>query len=177
MQTELTQFSSWLTCQYPHSSARKHTMSDLALFFSWAEKPPSAISPHDVDGYIQHCLSKGLSPLTINRRLSSLRLFYYFLSVVNEEAVECPVISKRHFLCNPHPLVSLPRGIRSTAPVFEVTLTHRFQRIAEEVFGCYESLCDTSQPIGVGLSTSIRLPVSRSYPLKLTCPLGVISCL
>jgi hypothetical protein len=76
-----------------------------------------------VDGYIQHSLSKKLSPLTINRRLSSLRLIYYFLSVVNEESVECPVISKRHFLCKPHPLVSLPRGIRSTAPVFEVTLT------------------------------------------------------
>ena len=73
MQTELTQFSNWLTCQYPHSSARKHYLSDLALFFSWARKPPSAISPHNVDAYIQHCLSKGLSPLTINRRLSSLR--------------------------------------------------------------------------------------------------------
>jgi site-specific recombinase XerD len=73
-------------------------MSDLALFFSWAEKPPSDISPYDVDSYIQHCLSKGLSPLTINRRLSSLRLFYYFLSVVNEQPVECPVILKQNFL-------------------------------------------------------------------------------
>jgi len=104
IQNELTQFSYWLTCQYPHSSARKHTMSDLALFFSWAKKPPSDISPHDVDEYIQYCLSKGLSPLTINRRLSSLRLFYYFLSVINEQPVECPVISKRHFLRKPHPL-------------------------------------------------------------------------
>jgi site-specific recombinase XerD len=104
MQIELAQCEYWLTCQYSHSSARKHTISDLALFFSWAEKPPSAISPHDVDSYIQHCLSKRLSSLTINRRLSSLRLFYYFLSVVNEEPVECPVISKRHFLRKPHPL-------------------------------------------------------------------------
>jgi hypothetical protein len=38
MQTEFNQFLSWLICQYPHSSARKHTMSDLALFFSSAEK-------------------------------------------------------------------------------------------------------------------------------------------
>ena len=104
MQTELTQFSNWLTCQYPHSSARKHIMSDLALFFSYAGKPPSDISPHDVDAYIQLCLSKGLSPLTNNRRLSSLRLFYYFLSVINEAPVECPVISMRHFLRKPHPL-------------------------------------------------------------------------
>ena len=79
-------------------------MSDLALFFSWAEKPPSDISPYDVDGYIQYCLSKRLSPLTVNRRLSSLQLFYYFLSVVNEEPIECPVISKRYFLSKPYPL-------------------------------------------------------------------------
>jgi hypothetical protein len=28
-----TAFNAWLTCQYPHSSARKHIISDLALFF------------------------------------------------------------------------------------------------------------------------------------------------
>ncbi len=63
MQTELTPFKSWLTCQYPHSSARKHYMSDLTLFFSWAAKDPSLISPHHVDEYIQYCLSKALSPV------------------------------------------------------------------------------------------------------------------
>jgi len=64
MQTELTQFSNWLTCQYPHSSARKHTMGYLVLFFSWTVKPTSDMSQHDVDGYIHHWLAKGLSPLT-----------------------------------------------------------------------------------------------------------------
>jgi site-specific recombinase XerD len=106
MQTDLAQFSNWLTCQYPHSSTRKHTMSDLALVFSWAGKLPSVISPHDVDSYIQYCLSNGLSPLTVNRRFSSLRLFYYFLSVINEEPVECPIISKQHFLRKPHPVLA-----------------------------------------------------------------------
>ena len=53
MYPELTQFQNWLTCQYPHSSVRKHYMSDLALFFSYAEKPPSAITFRDVDEYIQ----------------------------------------------------------------------------------------------------------------------------
>ena len=104
MHPELTQFQNWLTCQYPHSSVRKHYMSDLALFFSYAEKPPSAISFHDVDDYIHHCLSKGLSPLTVNRRLSSLRTFYYFLSIVNDVSMPCPVIPKRHFLRKPQPL-------------------------------------------------------------------------
>ncbi len=103
MQINLTPFRDWLTCQYPHSSARKHIISDLALFFSWAGKPPSEISLQDVDRYIHHCLEKSLSPLTINRRLSSLRLFYYFLRVIQEEPLDCPVV-KRHFLRKPQPL-------------------------------------------------------------------------
>lgn len=104
MYPELTQFQDWLTCQYPHSSVRKHYMSDLALFFSYAGKPPSAISFHEVDEYIQYCLSKGLSPITVNRRLSSLRTFYYFLSIVNDVSIPCPVIPERHFLRKPQPL-------------------------------------------------------------------------
>ena len=99
----LTPFQDWLTCQYPNSSARKHYLSDLALFFSWAEKPPSEISPQDVNQYIHHCLEKPLSPLTINRRLSSLRLFYYFLRIIQEQPLDCPV-QKRHFLRKPQPL-------------------------------------------------------------------------
>lgn len=103
MQAELAPFSNWLTCQYPNSSARKHYLSDLTLFFSWTGKPPSEISPQDIDRYICHCLEKSLSPLTINRRLSSLRLFYYFLRIIREEPLDCPV-QKRHFLHKPHPL-------------------------------------------------------------------------
>jgi site-specific recombinase XerD len=79
-------------------------MSDLALFFSYAEKPPSAITFRDVDEYIQYCLLRGLSPLTVNRRLSSLRTFYYFLSIVNDVSMPCPVIPRRHFLRKPQPL-------------------------------------------------------------------------
>ena len=104
MYPELTQFQNWLTCQYPHSSVRKHYMSDLALFFLWTGKPPAVISFHDVDDYIHHCISKGLSPLTVNRRLSSLRTFYYFLSIINDVSVPCPVIPRRHFLRKPQPL-------------------------------------------------------------------------
>ena len=104
MYPELTQFEVWLKCQYPHSSVRKHYMSDLALFFSYAGKSPSAITFRDVDGYIDYCISKGLSPLTVNRRLSSLRTFYYFLSIVNDVSIPCPVIPRRHFLRKPQPL-------------------------------------------------------------------------
>jgi site-specific recombinase XerD len=100
MYPELTQYKDWLKCQYPTSSTKKHYVSDLVLFFSWAEKPPSAVTFHDVDEYITYCLTNGLSPLTVNRRLSSLRMFYYFLSIVNEVSMPCPV----NFLREPQPL-------------------------------------------------------------------------
>ena len=104
MYPEITQFKDWLKYQYPTSSTKKHYISDLVLFFSWAGKPPSAINFHDVDDYIHHYLAKGLSPLTINRRLSLLGTFYYFLSIVNDVSIPCPVIPKRHFLGKPQPL-------------------------------------------------------------------------
>ncbi|MBK7450190.1 MAG: phage integrase N-terminal SAM-like domain-containing protein [Anaerolineales bacterium] len=63
------------TCQCSHSSARKHYLGNLALFFSWTDKPSADLSPHNVNQYIHYCLEKSLSHLTINRRLSSLRLF------------------------------------------------------------------------------------------------------
>jgi hypothetical protein len=31
------------------TNARKHIISDLALFFSWIDKPPSETSPMDID--------------------------------------------------------------------------------------------------------------------------------
>jgi integrase/recombinase XerC len=104
MYPELTQFENWLNCQYPHSSTRKHYASDLVLFFSWAKKTHKEISSHDVEKYINHCLTNNLSPVTINRRLSALRSFYYFLSIVNDDPIQCTVISKRHFLHKPRPL-------------------------------------------------------------------------
>jgi site-specific recombinase XerD len=79
-------------------------MSDLVLFFSWAKQMPGEIASHHVDKYINHCNSQGLSPITINRRLSALRSLYYFLSIINELPVQCPVIPKRHFLHKPQHL-------------------------------------------------------------------------
>ena len=119
MYSELTQFSDWLTCQYNNSSTRKHYISDLVLFFSWIKKPPEAITSYDVDKYINHCLSQGLSPITINRRLSALRALYYFLSIINEFPVQCPVIPNRHFLHKPQ---HLPRD--ANEELIELLFSH-----------------------------------------------------
>jgi hypothetical protein len=61
MYPELTQFKSWLKCQYSTSSASVHYSSDLALFFSYTKKSPSKITSHDVNRYISQ-LSVGFRP-------------------------------------------------------------------------------------------------------------------
>ena len=134
MHLNLVPFQDWLTCQYPHSSARKHYLSDLALFFSWIDKPPSEISPRDVDRYVHHCLEKPLSSLTINRRLSSLRLFYYFLRIIQDEPLDCPV-QKHHFLRKPQPL---PRDVNEEQifALFSVISDNRDIAIFTLMFEC-----------------------------------------
>lgn len=107
MYPELTQFKNWLKCQYPNSSAGVHYSSDLALFFSFAKKPPSKIAAIDVDRYISSGLQLGYRPSTINRRLSALRTFYYFLSVICDSPTVCPV-QARHRLRKSYPL---PRDV------------------------------------------------------------------
>ena len=107
MYQELAQFKNWLNCQYPGSSASVHYSSDLALFFSFVKKQPSKITAADVDRYSSYSLRLGHRPSTINRRLSALRTFYYFLSVICDFPAVCPVLP-RHRLRKSYPL---PRDV------------------------------------------------------------------
>ena len=103
MYPELTQFKNWLKCQYSHSSASVHYSSDLALFFSFIKKPPSEITSQDLDRYVSQSRRLGHSSSTINRKLSALRTFYYFLSIICDSPLACPVLA-RHRLRKAHPL-------------------------------------------------------------------------
>lgn len=110
MYVELNQFRSWLKCQYPSSSASIHYSSDLALFFSFAKRSPATITSKDVDHYVSHSLQQGNKRATINRRLSALRTFYYFLSMTCDLPPDCPVFP-RHRLRKSYPL---PRDVGDT---------------------------------------------------------------
>jgi site-specific recombinase XerD len=92
MYPEFTQFKNWLRCQYPSSSASVHYTNDLALFFSFIKKSTSTITAQDVDRYISHSRQQKHRPSTINRRLSALRTFYYFLAMTCAKLPACPVL-------------------------------------------------------------------------------------
>lgn len=118
MYPELTQFKNWLKCQYSTSSVSVHYISDLTLFFSFIRKSPCAILQQDMDCYIADSLQKEHSHSTINRRLSAIKTFYYFLSITCDTPPVCPVLP-RHRLRKSHPL---PRDVRDTD--IETFFTH-----------------------------------------------------
>jgi site-specific recombinase XerC len=98
MLSEITRFHKWLKRKRPHTSTHWHYTNDLKLFFAWADKPPDAITLRDIDRYVDHCHQLGHAVSTINRRLTALRTFYWFLDIESDDAPPNPVIPRRHFI-------------------------------------------------------------------------------
>jgi len=97
MLPEIERFNKWLRRRRPHTSTHVHYTNDLQLFFTWLDKPPDAVTLHDVDAYVEHCQQIGHAIATVNRRLAALRSFYRFLARETEDAPQNPVRPKRHF--------------------------------------------------------------------------------
>ena len=111
MLPEIDRFNKWLRRRSPHASTHIHYTSDLQLFFAWADKPPSAITLHDVDAYVERCQRLGHAIATVNRRLAALRCFYHFLALESDHAPPNPVFPKRHFVRQGR---RLPRDVQDT---------------------------------------------------------------
>ncbi len=98
MLAEIESFAKWLRRKSPHTTTAVHYTNDLELFFAWIDKPPNQITLRDVDAFIEHSQQRGHSIATINRRLASVRAFYHFREIENDDAKPNPVIPKRHFI-------------------------------------------------------------------------------
>jgi len=98
MLPEIARFSKWLRRRSPEATTHVHYTNDLELFFAWADKPPTAITPQDIDAYIEHCQALGHAVATVNRRLAAIHSFYHFLDIEAEGAPANPVHPRRHFI-------------------------------------------------------------------------------
>jgi site-specific recombinase XerD len=98
MVPEVQRFGKWLRRRSPHATTQIHYLSDLKLFFAWADKPPQAITLRDVDAYIEYAQAQGHAVATVNRRLAAIRTFYHFLAIESDDAPANPVLPKRHFI-------------------------------------------------------------------------------
>jgi site-specific recombinase XerD len=106
MLPEITQFRKWLRRKNPQASTHLDYTKDLRLFFSWADKPPDAITLHDIDRYIEHCLEKDLATATINRRLWAIHGLYRFLGTHADagNVPPNPILPEYHLLRTGRPL-------------------------------------------------------------------------
>jgi integrase/recombinase XerC len=77
--------------------------NDLEQFFLWLQSQdisidPVEISSTDIRYWIVHLIENGYSPVSVHRKISSLRAFYRFLlrqSVVTENPLEKVILPKR----------------------------------------------------------------------------------
>jgi site-specific recombinase XerD len=106
-QEALTLFRRYLERKNYASHTIQSYLHDLRGFF--AQSPPDvlAVTPADVERYIERQQARGLSPATINRRLCALRRLYVYLR--EERAYDLVVpVRLTHYLKKdrplPHPL-------------------------------------------------------------------------
>jgi len=84
-------------------------LHDWELFLRQVDKPVLAVTPQDVEAFIEAQQDRGLAATTINRRLASLRRLYVYLRQSDYPDLEVPVQPALHHLKAPDPL---PRGLR-----------------------------------------------------------------
>lgn len=93
-----TEFEAHLNRLYGDRSTPKHYMSDLAIFLETAaHKTVEQIDSRDMDHFVTHQQSKGMSAATINRRLAALHTFFEWMAAQEPESTRAnPVIWRRH---------------------------------------------------------------------------------
>lgn len=98
MLSEINQFVNWIRRRNPEARTWKDYGYDLRQFANLLGDPdPTAVTFRDIDRFVNHQVSRGFQPTTINRRLATLVSFFTFLSD-EDPALLCPVLPKRHFL-------------------------------------------------------------------------------
>lgn len=98
MLVEIESFVNWIRRRNSRARTWRDYRGDLRQFVAVVgDRPPSAITFHDVDRFVTQQAARGLKPGTINRRLAAVTSLYAFLSDDDPNLV-CPVLSHRHFL-------------------------------------------------------------------------------
>ena len=93
-------FLQYVKRRFGPSSTLKHYSSDIHIFIGVVgDKAPEEVTVEDIDHFIEHQIAAGMSPMTINRRLSCIHSCFEFLA--GEDPARDwpnPVGSRRHHL-------------------------------------------------------------------------------
>jgi site-specific recombinase XerD len=95
---QIEEFVKWHRRRNPDSRTWRDYKYDLNQFVEViGEREPHTIKVPDIDQFVVHQSERGLSPKTINRRLTALTSFFIFLSDV-DPSIGCPILPHRHIL-------------------------------------------------------------------------------
>jgi site-specific recombinase XerD len=95
---EINRFVNWIRRRNPDAHTWIDYRCDLKQFVSVVgDRPPADITFKDVDDFITAQVAGGLSPVTINRRVTAVASLYAFLSDEDPDLV-FPVLPMRHTL-------------------------------------------------------------------------------
>jgi site-specific recombinase XerD len=109
MLVEIEDFGNWLRRRNPNARTWRNYGYDLKQFVAVVgDRPPGAITLHDVDRFVTSQAARGFRPATINRRLAAITALYTFLSD-DDPTLVCPVLPHRHGLWVPQ---RLPRPVQ-----------------------------------------------------------------
>lgn len=108
MLVEISRFINWQRRRNAQARTWRDYHYDLKQFVEVVgDKPPGAVTFHDIDRFIIQQAGRGFKPATINRRLAAIASLYAFLSD-EEPTLVCPVLPHRHGLREPQ---RLPRPV------------------------------------------------------------------
>lgn len=107
-QEALTLFCRYLERRNYASHTIQSYLHDLQGFFAQGHPDALAVTPADVERYIEQQQARGLSPATINRRLCALRRLYVYLREERAYDLVLPV-RLTHYLKKDRPL---PRPLK-----------------------------------------------------------------
>jgi site-specific recombinase XerD len=103
------QFERHLQRRYPERSTAKHYLSDLRVFHAGCPKPWKAVTPTDIDTFVDYGRAQGWKPATLARRVAALKAFFEFCAVETEGWEQPnPVQPRRHTPKREH---RLPRDL------------------------------------------------------------------
>lgn len=108
---EITRFVNWLRRRNPTADTAKSYQYHLHKFIEVVgDRAPTAVTLHEIDTFIEFQAERGLKSSSINRSLTAIASFYYFLAD-EDPTIECPVLRHRHLLRDHQRLPrAVPRG-------------------------------------------------------------------
>ncbi|HSG42933.1 MAG TPA: tyrosine-type recombinase/integrase [Anaerolineales bacterium] len=108
MRNDIERFIQWVRIRSPQARTWQDYRCDLYVFLNViGDQNIEDTRVRDVDKFVNHQVTRGYKPSTINRRLAALSSFYAFM-LDEGRNLSSPVLPKRHYLKEPK---RLPRPV------------------------------------------------------------------